>query len=246
MVVANLLCHGNNKLGHELIYSFGLPSGDPKVCVGKTAACEEVCYGKRVETYRASVRRRYERNLAASRKQSFAARVVSEIKRRFIRVVRWNVGGDIYSATFARKLAQIARGTEWCRHYVYSRSWRVPSVRVALEELAAVKNFRVWYSLDRDTGLPEGPVHPRVRLCYLQLEEHDLPPVGTGLVFRVRKLRSKPAVKVGEIPICPVETPTGKAKQASCQSCMICFKTLAEDLPTGWKNGRLALGSVPW
>ena len=56
-----MLTPGNAKLGTDLIWGFGLPSGG-SVCVGMTKVCRAVCYAVRTEQYRpkAAARKRPE------------------------------------------------------------------------------------------------------------------------------------------------------------------------------------------
>src|SRR5262245_60203608 len=103
-----MLCPGNTKLGRgRLIWSFSLPSRSS--CPGRSAVCERACYSHAVERRRSSVLRRYRRNLMESRRLDFAARMVDFIRRRRVAVVRLHVGGDFYSAEYARKWLAVMR-----------------------------------------------------------------------------------------------------------------------------------------
>jgi hypothetical protein len=70
-----MLTPGNAKLGSDLIWGFGLPSGAASVCVGMSRLCRTVCYAVRTEQYRPSAKERYRQNLVLSRRKGFARRV---------------------------------------------------------------------------------------------------------------------------------------------------------------------------
>ena len=71
-----MLTPGNSKLGQGgRIWGFGLPS--QASCPGRSVACVASCYAYHLEQYRPSVRRRYARNLALSRRADFVKRVVA-------------------------------------------------------------------------------------------------------------------------------------------------------------------------
>ena len=116
------------------------------------------------------------------------------------------------------------------KFFTYTRAWRVPAVRAALEELSRLPNLALWYSADRETGIP-GIVPSRVRIAWLMTAADDLPPPEAGLVFRTLALRKQPAVEVAGVPICPAES--GHLPSATCDRCRICWRPAP--------SGRLAL-----
>ena len=167
-----------------------------------------------------SVKDTLERNLKASEEKDFAARMVKEIARRWCRVVRIHVAGDVYSANYARKWVEICRCCPETTFYTYTRSWRIASIAPVLEELAALENVRLWYSADDDTGVP--PELPEgVRVAWL-MDRQDGEMETVDLVFRVRKLRSEPAKRIGLSLVCPVEN--GSDKETDCGTCRLCWK----------------------
>jgi hypothetical protein len=91
-----------------------------------------------------------------------------------------------------------------------------------LTDLAALRNVRLWFSCDADTGVP-GAVPDAVELAYLQ-HEHSEVPDGTKLVFRVKRLRKAPATRVGLALVCATETGLPQASAATCTSCRRCFR----------------------
>lgn len=211
---------GNQKIGDE-VWGFALPSARRSTCPGSTPACRRECYDKRLEKVRPAMLRRRRENLRLTKMPEFVPTAVALIKARGIRRLRWQVGGDVYSADYARKLLEVMRATRGTRHWLYTRSWRVSEIRPLLEEMAGLRNVRVWYSLDRDTGVPAS-VAPGVRLCYLQTGHGDLPPEGVTLVFRPQRLRRREAKFAGGALVCPTEQGVRRQVRITCQSCGVC------------------------
>jgi hypothetical protein len=153
--------------------------------------------------------------------------MVREIEVRCGSVIRWHVSGDVYSATYARKLWEVVRRTPGVTHYFYTRSWRVARVRPMLLLLAAEPNVRQWWSCDRTTGIPF-PVPEGIRLAWMQSypeeeQTHADEIALCDLVFRTRRCRSVPAAKVCGVTVCPVENGiTGH--DTDCGRCGLCWK----------------------
>ena len=103
------------------------------------------------------------------------------------------------------------------RYYACTRSHRIPEIAAVLEEMAELRCFRLWYSIDEDTGLP-ALVPPGARLACLQVADDE--PELADLMFRVRRLR-KEKKTVGLPMICPSETVQGTG--TTCGSCRHCF-----------------------
>ena len=217
-----MLTPGNHKLGGSLVWGFGLPSGTPDTCPGLTAACRADCYAVAVERYRPAAAARYRANLRLSRSRGFARRVRAFLVAHAVRVVRVHTGGDFYSARYARAWLRVMRRSPRVRFFFYTRAWRVPAVRAVLDELAGLPNCAAWFSCDRDTGAPAA-VPPGVRVAWLATDPADVPPAGTDLVFRVRRLRRAPA-PAGGPPVCPAEDGVARTPPATCDRCGRCWR----------------------
>lgn len=215
-MTAELLTDGNNKLGQG-IFTFSLPA--VTTCPGSSPACRAECYADRGR-FR-WLRAVYNRKLEATREEGFAARVVAQIRRQFIGCVRIHVSGDFYSAAYVDAWIAVAKACPETRFYAYTRSWRVPEIRKALQRLARCKNVRLWYSCDRDTGIPDD-VPKRVRLAWMQTAHDDVPP-RADLVFRVVRLRKVVAKRIGLALVCPVENGATK-HNTDCGRCRVCIK----------------------
>jgi hypothetical protein len=158
--------------------------------------------------------------LAAARALTFARRMVAEVHRRFVGCVRIHVSGDFFSAAYVRAWIAIVRACPATRFFAYTRSWRVADMTGPLAELARCRNVRLWYSCDRDTGIP-ARVPRRVRLAWMMTSTDDLPP-RADLVFRVHRLRRKPLKRIGLALVCPVEN-GATGHQTDCGRCRLCL-----------------------
>jgi hypothetical protein len=234
-----LLTPGNRKLGLDqlVIWGFGIPSRD--TCPGKTQVCSKYCYSANVEARFPTVHAHYVRNLQASKRADFTSRLLAEIIANNAKVVRLHTAGDLYSAHYARKWLEVMRAAPHVRFFTYSRSWVIPSIRHVLVKMSRLKNVRIWYSIDRETGLPD-KVPKRVRLAYLQTRQDEIP-LTADLVFRTTFLRKnvqkwQPTFE-GRALVCPEENGVKLAAgQMTCAQCQYCLRELS-----GEKPGRIPL-----
>jgi len=217
-----MLSRGNRKLGNSRIWSFSLPSGTPETCPGMTPTCRTHCYAVAMARYRPAAAVRYQRNLQLSRRRDFAKQVRACLIANAVRIVRVHVGGDFTSRRYARAWFRIMRGSPRVQFYFYTRAWRVLDIKPVIDQMAELPNCRVWYSLDRDTGIPT-EVPPHVRLAWLATSAEDQPPIITHLVFRVRRLRSMP-VEPDSPPVCPTEIPSRGNHAMTCERCGHCWR----------------------
>lgn len=217
-----MLTRGNRKLGNSRIWSFSLPSGTLETCPGMTNTCRSHCYAVAMARYRPGAFTRYQQNLMLSRRPEFARRMQAFLIAHAVRIVRVHVGGDFTSPRYARAWLRIMKQSPRVRFYFYTRAWRAPDIRRAIDRMAELPNCRAWYSVDRDSGVPT-EVPTRVRLAWLATSIDDRPPPGIDLVFRIRRLRSVP-VEVGSPPVCPTEIPTRGQRVVTCERCGHCWR----------------------
>ena len=178
--------------------------------------------------YRKTAAAKYAANLALARRPDFVARVRAFLVAHHVRVVRVHTGGEFFSARYARKWRRIMRRSPRVRFFTYTRAWRVPAIKAVLGDIAGLPNARVWYSCDRETGLP-ADIPDRVHIAWLMADEDDRPPAGSDLVFRVRRLRSRPASTIGGVPVCPAEDGTARAARPTCDRCRLCWRRRSGD-----------------
>ena len=219
-----MLTPGNKKLGGHLIWGFGLPSGTAKLCPGMTPTCRRVCYAVRLQSYRPQAAKRYRQNLRLAKRKDFVRRIRAFLIAQGIRVVRIHTGGEFVTGKYIRKWQRIIERSPKVRFFTYTRAWRVPEFREALEGLSQLPNLVLWYSADRDTGMPENPP-PNVRIAWLVTDADERPPPEADLVFRTQPLRKIPALELAGVPICPAENGSnGQQPPATCDRCRICWR----------------------
>ena len=207
---------GNLKLGASIAH-FDLPAGI--TCPGKSDLCYRHCYARQHRFRFAQVRERLAWNLRQARRGDFPERVVEEVRKKGVLVCRLHVSGDFFDAAYAAKWLAILKRCPKVRFYCYTRSYRVPAIADVLEEMAALRCMRLWYSIDAETGVPlRVPVG--VRLAYLQVDADDQPEL-VDLLFRIRRLRRE---KLPLSVLCPNEAPGGRAGAVNCGNCQRCWQ----------------------
>jgi hypothetical protein len=210
-----LLQLGNSKLGRA-IHVWSIPAIE--TCPGSTDVCRNLCYALRHRFRFDSVKRRLFWNLSQSLRDDFVELMTAEIRAGGVLALRLHVAGDFNTEQYVRKWVAIVKRSPRVRFFGYTRSWRIPSLVPALEELAASSAMRLWYSADEASGIPQS-VPPTVRIAYLQTSTAP-PPTGVDLVFRPLRLRRLPASPL----VCEHETPTGRRSGVTCGSCGRCFR----------------------
>jgi len=213
-----MLAKGNAKLGKS-IWSFSIPAGD--TCPGKSEICSERCYAQRGFFVMPSVKASQERNHESTLLGDFVERMTDEIRKNKCNVVRIHVAGDFYSAAYARKWLKIIQACPDVTFFAYTRSWNVPAIFPAIEELAKCKNLRLWFSVDDEMGKP--PNKPKgVRLAYMAISINDIPNQNQAdLVFRDYGIRGVPQKRVNGVIVCP---PENGVTDLTCEKCGICWQ----------------------
>lgn len=164
-----------------------------------------------------AVKERLAWNWQRSQEPNFVSRMVTEIRKKGVMVLRVHSAGDFATPAYAEKWLSVMKQCPRTRFYGYSRSYCIPEIAAVLEKMAALRCCKLWYSVDRDTGLPDW-IPPGVRLAHLQVERDEI--VNADLVFRVRRLRKdKP---IGLPMVCPSEQP--KKRVITCGGCRRCFE----------------------
>ncbi len=213
--VRPLLMMGNGKLGQS-IFHFDLPA--VVTCPGRSAVCEQVCYARQGRFRFPQVQERLDWCYEQSQRKDFAERMAREVRRKGILVVRIHVSGDFYSAEYAAQWLRVLRQCPRVKFYFYTRSWRLPEIAQVLEQMAAFRCCRPWYSVDHETGIPER-VPAGVRMAYLQVTAGEEPKLA-DLMFRVHRLRRQ---RIALALVCPQETPRGRSNDTNCGNCGRCF-----------------------
>jgi hypothetical protein len=218
-----LFVRGNHKVGKGVLV-WNLPVFD--TCPGKTPSCEAVCYADRGNSRWPATKRRHAKNLQAAEADNFVEKVIAEIRKRGASLVRIHSSGDFFSAAYVARWVAVAEATPGVTFWCYTRSWRVPEIMPQLERLASLPNVYVWFSCDKDSGLPAAV--PNVRACWLQTEQEEPPTAGPGqlpveLVFRTRLEGRQPVKRIGLALVCPAYNGTAGGEGTTCEQCRFCF-----------------------
>lgn len=166
-----------NKAGKQslLANAFSLPSGQNYSCPGATSVCEGVCYAGRLEKAFPSFLRlalhNWELLKDADANEMFRllSQMISEFsqecaKNNISKVFRWHADGDIFSATYANAIAEIATQYGDVQFWIYTRSFNF------VEYIYGIPNLAVYLSVDSDNqerALETKELFPNVRLAYL-------------------------------------------------------------------------------
>ncbi len=208
-----LLRNGNQKLGPS-IGTFSLPAVD--TCPGLTSTCAGVCYARR---YTRRLHIDYTPELEASKLDSFVSSLSHEAT--WKSVVRVHVSGDFYDMAYVAKWRAIAQHAPRTLFFAYTRSWRLPNIQASLRMLAELPNFRLLWSCDRQTGIPQWMRDSDV--AWLAMSDEDVPPAPRIPAIVFRKNQNTVRARVGGAIVCPAEN--GIRNEVTCQSCTLCFRS---------------------
>jgi hypothetical protein len=216
----------NRKVGRVLVFNVPIF----KTCPGSTALCRSVCYADWSGSRWPSAGRKHEANYQASLRPDFVDRVVAELQDAARRRRRRNVdaklrvrvhsAGDFYDAEYIRKWVEIATAAPEWTFWAYTRSWRAPGLLPELERLAALSNFWLWLSADRQTKLPPRVPDARgVAWMYVAGENPELSK--DDLVFPIKDEERLPVKRIGLAMVCPHYN--GTPEPPTCEGCRFCF-----------------------
>lgn len=208
----NLMTRGNTKLGPS-IGVFSLPRVG--TCPGASELCISHCYAKRFNRF-PQLEARYRKQYEATKRDTFVARIIEEIRDNDFTKVRIHVVGDFYSAEYTRKWESIAKQLPAVVFFAYTRSWRDRKMLRFLERFRRLPNVQLWWSADRETGQP-----PEGQVAYMAVDDDDEPQFSADLVFRVK--RSTVRLTVANVPVCPKERGTPSSDKVTCSRCRLCY-----------------------
>jgi hypothetical protein len=109
----------NSKLKKDGIHCFGLP---PIKTCPYAGACKKFCYARKGFYCYANVAKAQQRRLAATKRPNFADRMVAEIRRDNVKIIRIHDSGDFYSMEYARAWLSIANALPQVKFYSYTKS----------------------------------------------------------------------------------------------------------------------------
>lgn len=226
---------GNSKLGKQ-IWTFSIPAGS--TCPGKTDACSKECYAAKGFFLMKNVKKALVDNVKNAESGVFVDWAVTQLTYFKVKVCRVHVSGDLYSKEYADNWLAIFKALPKCRFFIYTRSWRIDDIRPVIEQMAKLKNVRLWYSTDKETGKPS-KLPKNARIAYMQTTEDDVPSYKPHVVFRVDRLRDKVVKYVNNGLVCPVEN--GITENITCVKCGHCWRDKGEIFDWGPASKRTAL-----
>ena len=213
---------GNTKLGSDITV-WSLPA--VLTCPGRTQLCERLCYATKHRFSTGRYLWSVMQNWITATLPFFVLWMVTRLTVLRAKTVRIHVSGDFFSPEYVRKWISVAKYVPGTTFYAYTRSWRVKDggkMRKALEDFAALPNCYLWYSADRESGMPKRAAGQHVRIAYLAVSKDDIPPPDADLVFRDYRIRKGDVCKkLNGVTVCPEEN--GVGKHIGCSKCRICF-----------------------
>ncbi len=215
-MIRGLLVAGNEKLSAG-VFHFDIPA--VQTCPGRSSLCESRCYATKGRFVFPQVLERLEWNYTRSKRSDFTDRMVDELYRKGILLMRWHVAGDVFSPNYARKMLEIIGRSPHCTFWFYTRSWRVPTIFPIIKSMSIMPNCKVWLSADAETGYPPD-IPDTCRVAFMQTEEGE-DTEEADLVFLDRPLRKLSLPMLNKV--CPTETVAGKERGTSCATCKVCW-----------------------
>lgn len=134
---------GNTKIGKN-VYTFSTTAGpvsEGGTCPGASEWCAANCYAVRLTRY-PSVTSRYNEN-----RDAVDAGMMPEVPANAT-MYRIHVSGDFDTAAYIHAWRFLVKSRPDVRFYAYTRSWRVPALRKALDALRAEPNMQLFASID--------------------------------------------------------------------------------------------------
>jgi hypothetical protein len=234
-----MLVKGNAKMGKD-IWLWSIPAGP--TCPGKSDLCNARCYAQKGFYNMPNVQKSLMDNYELSKAKTFVKDVVSFVDKKKIQLVRIHGAGDFYGVEYIRKWHSIISKSPNTRFYAYTRSWRIPKLKDALNAMVSdCKNIKMWWSLDVETGYPD-VIPPRVKTAYMSIGTEDEPERGTNLVFRDYPLRGIIQKKINDVLVCP---PENGITDVTCSKCGFCWRDkLTSAETTQQQTNRLPLKLV--
>jgi len=145
-----ILGEGNIKVGE--VMNFSLPS--IMTCPGASDWCKRYCYAKRMERLKPNCRQSYRNNLHLVQNPDQFTKIMIGVLPRILPCFRIHVSGDIFSKDYAETWKKICQAFPQTNFWSYTRSWSVPSLLPALEELRDESNMNLLASTDPGMPLP--------------------------------------------------------------------------------------------
>lgn len=113
------------------------------------AACKG-CYAKTGNYHFPNVKRPRMQNMQDWKLDTWEEEMILELDND--RYFRWFDSGDIHHPDLARKILRICQQTPWVKHWIPTRSYKIPKIYEVLEQIRSLPNVAVRYSSDSVMG----------------------------------------------------------------------------------------------
>lgn len=149
---------GNKKLGS--IQSVSLPSGE--TC--RPCACNDICYARKMERLRPSVKAAYENNLNILRAEPEVYWREVEAAIMLSRYFRFHVSGDIPDADYLCRMVEIMRRNRHCQALCFTKKYELVNEYLDAVQTGFPDNLHIllsaWRGLEMDNphNLPEAHI----------------------------------------------------------------------------------------
>lgn len=150
------------------IRSWSLPAG--KTCPGSKMADGTVslvcqgCYAQGGNYRFKNVKASREHNMKDWKRKNWVRDMVAELdKDKFF---RWFDSGDCYCAELAEKIFKVMSLTPHCMHWMSTRMYKLPCVKIWLDAMNMLPNARIRYSADTLDGTFTPGLHGAIVLAH--------------------------------------------------------------------------------
>lgn len=147
-----IISRGNIKLG--VLPSFSLPPG--KTCPGMTPFCDRYCFACHGRYMMPNVEGSNERRHQISLSKDFVPLMIADLSKVSPPAFRLHVVGDFYSVPYIERWLKIIHRFPDIHFFGSTRSWRVPKLVEAIEEIRDHDNVYLRASIDLTDNLSPG------------------------------------------------------------------------------------------
>jgi Gene product 88 len=240
--IKNMLSKDSKVGGDQDCRAWNLPLRDTCCAKGSGIAsptCRSICYCQNFYLDRGRILYpKQEKTFKISQLPEFSDIMIGAVHTAAVAHFRLHSFGEFYSLKYMEDWIRIIKECDGVTFLAYTRTWRIAEWLPTLNRLAALPGMNLFFSYDRDTGLP--PTIPNVRRAWLAATDNEPPPItphkqdvifrGTAELTeeipdnRRRYTLAENDGNLGGFFTCPHEN--GKSKTEStkdCVSCRHCF-----------------------
>jgi len=185
-----------------------------------TDLCRSVCYVWKMSEYKA-VGPRAERNFIIAQRPDFFRLAAGAILASGVPNFKIHAAGDFFSPEYVKAWHTVVQFCGDVAFWAYTRAWRRDDLLPELRRLALLPNMQLWFSFDRQTGVPPGI--EGVKTAWLADNDGEFPPIRADLAFRAtRDCKSVPLRVLSGSTVCPHENGLPDMP-STCVACRICL-----------------------